>query len=342
MSNPQDTKNPNQVQRYSIDSLETNPWHFRIASEKNLKNITYEITKRGIASILPPVVAVINKKTYIVDGHARVLAIKRSGLNEIRCIKASWIKTYKDLRVWSFRLNTSGYSNPLTLSDMISEDLKLSDGDINLVAQDYGVSVDYVTNLARISKLNDDTKAIIQKLISIASRKYQFLLEQITPAHISSLADLESAKQLEVVNWIFNDIIYGPPNESQISIPSILEIVQEIQRIQESASPKKTRTYKKKNTKTNKNLSIPDEIPFKCKCGLCYEINLKSNKVFEYLDFKDIKVKKEFVSPSGNARVYSSSDYSIYDMMRIVKNYWKKATVRVIVDEESDADEGWK
>ncbi|NIP62688.1 MAG: ParB N-terminal domain-containing protein [Nitrosopumilaceae archaeon] len=320
----------------SLNKIKQNPWSFRIISEKDRAHLVDLVKNEGIV-FSPPVIAKIDRQFFIVDGHSRINVAKAAGIKKIECSIADWIKDFGSLRTWSFRLNRHGYSNPLTLSDMFSEDLKIY-RDKETVARIYNVSTDYVESVLSISKLDDDAKIIIQKLITVASKKYQFLLEQITPSHIANLSKLSADRQVEVINWIFNDVIYGPSNESQISIPSILEIINEIEQIQsEPNHSKPKKQYKNKKSKTD----IPHEIPFRCKCGLSYEIDVRSNRIFEYLDMDNMKVKKEFTSPTKNMYTYSSQNYSVTELKKIISSNWKDSHIRVVIDKES-SDEDWK
>ncbi|MFN3655568.1 MAG: ParB N-terminal domain-containing protein, partial [Candidatus Nitrosotenuis sp.] len=58
----------------SIKEIELNPWHFRLMSEKDFEMLTQAVKENGIEMMPQPVVAKINKKFYLVDGHARLNA----------------------------------------------------------------------------------------------------------------------------------------------------------------------------------------------------------------------------------------------------------------------------
>ncbi|MGI0011540.1 MAG: ParB/RepB/Spo0J family partition protein, partial [Nitrosopumilaceae archaeon] len=260
-----------------IEKLEPSPWHFRLISDHDFELLVNHIKDNGIDAISNPVIAAIGKKHYIVDGHGRVSAAANAGFKTIQCRVADWIQNYSDLRLWSFRLNRHGYSNPLTLSDMINEDMKIVN-DAKTVASSYGVNEDYIETLMKINSLHDDTKVLMQKILTVSNRKYQFLLEQITPAHFSNLAELDSEKQIEVLDWIFHDVMYGPADESLLSIPSVFEIINEIEKVKYD---KEKKTYRKRDDKHNITLS---EIPLTCRCGAKYDVDLKSYKIYEYYE----------------------------------------------------------
>ena len=278
-----------------ISKIESNPWHFRIFSKMDHELLVNQIKDNGISSIPPPIIASIDDHFYIIDGHSRVQAAKKIGLQDIPCLIESRVKNYRELRISSFKLNRHGYSNPLPLSDMFNEDIKLC-RNLEEVSDLYGVSKNYVETLVSISNLHDDTKAIMQKIFIVTSKKYQFILEQITPAHVSSLSKLLPKKQIELINWIFHDVMYGPPTESHISIPSILEITHEIEKI--------NNTHEHKNYKKNKSIISKKQMPLTCRCGLKYDINFKTNKIYEYHNLENITLKKELIQPIQNVKSF--------------------------------------
>lgn len=316
----------------TIKELESNPWHFRLMPEKDLETITDTVQKNGIESVPSPIVAKIDKKYYIVDGHARIDAISSCGITEISCVFASWIKSYHDLRVWSFRFNRQGFANFLVLSDMVQEDLSILHSE-DQVAAAYGVSEEYVTSLVRLKDLHEDTKAIIQKIMSVAKKKYQFLLEQITPAHLSGLSELPPQKQIEVVDWIFHDIMYGPTDESLVSIPSIYEIINEIAKVSDE---KHKKTYKKaQKTGTGK------EIAFTCKCGSKYDVDTKAHQIYEFFEQDNIIIKKQVKSFSEPVSVYTSESHSKDQMHKIIDSHYAGFDIKIVLAKR-DSYENWQ
>jgi hypothetical protein len=315
-----------------INEIETNPWHFRLMPEKDYEVLTSSIQKNGIAAIPLPIIAIIKKKYYVVDGHSRINAAISCGITEIKCSLADWITTYHDLRVWSFRLNRQGYANFLVMSDMIHEDLTVLQN-IGNVASAYGVSEEYVSALIKLKSLHDDTKTIIQKIMNVARKKYQFLLEQLTPSHLSNLTDLPPQKQVEVVDWIFHDIMYGPTDESLVSIPSIYEIINEIARVTDERCKK---TYKK-SQKTNAN----KEIEFTCKCGSKYDVDTKAHTVYEFLEHDNVIVKKQIKSFTESLSVYSSVNHNKNQLHKIIDKYYDDFDIKILLS-KSDNYENWQ
>lgn len=313
-----------------IKEIELNPWHFRLMPEKDFEILTQSIKENGIEMMPQPVVAKINKKFYLVDGHARLNAAQSCGIREITCSFADWIRTYHDLRVWSFRFNRQGYANLLVLSDMINEDLELLH-DPQDVAEAYGVNQEYVSALLKLKSLHDDTKAIIQKIMNVAKKKYQFLLEQLTPAHLASLAELSPQKQVEVVDWIFHDIMYGPTDESLVSIPSIYEIINEITRVSNERAKK---TYKKSQKTSTK------EIPFVCRCGSKYDIDTKSHTIYEFVERDNMILKKEIKSFDSTS-VFSSANHTKNQLHKIIDNFYNEFEIKILL-EKRDNHENWK
>lgn len=300
-----------------LGQLNENPWRFRIVSDKDFENLSNHIKENGFDAVNPPTVAKIEKKFFVVDGHIRIDAARQSGLNKIPCQVTTSVKTFQDLRVLSYKLNRDGYSNPLPLSDMFYEDLKMVN-DHTKLAEIYGVTIEYIESLLKIRELHDDSKVVIQKAIMVAKRKYQSLLEQLTPAHLANLADLPREKQLTVVDWIFRDIMYGPPDESMVSIPSIYELVDEITKVTQL---KENQTYDKKDTEKNKL----KRIEFVCKCGTKYDIDTKSKTVFEYLEQNNIIIKKEFQMVNNAVKIFSSKSYT-------------KSELKTLIDKSADED----
>lgn len=314
-----------------IKDLESNPWQFRMMPEKDFENLQNSIQTNGIEAIPQPIIAKINKKYYIVDGHARINAATNAGIREIKCGFADRIVNYQDLRIWSFRLNRQGYSNPLILSDMINEDMQILNN-IQGVANIYGVNEEYVASLVQIKNLHDDTKAIIEKIMNVARKKYQFLLEQISPAHLSSLAELSPQKQVEVVDWIFHDIMYGPADESLISIPSISDLINEITKIQNEREKK---TYKKSEKNHKK------EIQFTCKCGAKYDIDAKSHVIYEFLEQDNVIIKKE-LKATKPLPVFSSASYSKKKLHEIIERFYNQTELRILISQRDDHYENRK
>ncbi len=194
---------------------------------------------------------------------------------------------------------------------MFYEDLKLVN-DHKKLAEIYGVSTEYAESLLKIRELHDDSKVVIQKVIMIAKRKYQSLLEQLTPAHLANLVNLPKEKQLQVIDWVFRDIMYGPPNESLVSIPSIYEIIDEIDKVTQL---KEKQTYDKKDVEQKSKLK---RIEFVCTCGTKYDIDTKSKTVFEYLEQNNVIVKKEFAVANSSLKVFSSKDCSKSELKSLI------------------------
>jgi len=236
----------------SIIQLDTkrineNPWHFRLMYESDFISLVSTIKNHGFENVALPIVAKIKSKYYVVDGHARIKAAKKVGIKKISCHIANNVKTLHELRVSAFKLNKEGYSNPLLLSDMFYEDMQMMKN-INSVASDYNVHPKYVSTILKIRDLHDDAKSVINKILENSKKKYQFILNQITPEHLASIADLDSIKQTEVIDWIFRDIMYGPTDETLVSIPSVHEVLEEIERISETKQKKiiqKTNSWSK-------------------------------------------------------------------------------------------------
>ena len=304
-----------------IGKLAENPWKFRTISKKDFDGIVSSISKNNFKTIPYPIIAKIDKKLIIVDGHARIDAAKQVGLKKIPCIIADSITTYQELRLNAFNLNKQGYSNPLLLSDMVFEDFQIL-GDVKKVADAYGVGSEYITSLLKIRNLHDDTKDVIQKIINVSRKKYQFLLKQLSPGHLSSLVQLEHDQQIQVVDWIFRDIMYGPSDESMVSIPSVYEIIDEIQKISQIRERK---TYKKRD-----NESKAKDVVFTCTCGAKYDIEKKSNTIFEYVEQNNVIIKKEFLLQQGKLKIYSSRKFSKNELIQTIKNAYD-CDVKVIV-----------
>ncbi len=316
----------------SIREIESNPWHFRLMPEKDFETLITSIQKNGIDAIPQPIVAKINQKYYVVDGHARIDAAVACGVKEIVCSFANWIASYHDLRVWSFRLNRQGYANLLVLSDMINEDLVLLHN-IEDVAVTYGVNQEYITSLVKLKDLHDDTKTIIQKIMNVARKKYQFLLEQLTPTHLASLSELSPQKQVEVVDWIFHDIMYGPADESLVSIPSIYEIINEITRV---TNEKEKKTYKK-----SEKTSASREIEFTCRCGTKYDVDTKAHAVYEFLEQDNVIIKKEIKSFSESVSVFSSDKHTKNQLRKIIDNSYDEFDIKLLLIKR-DNHENWQ
>ncbi|CDI05660.1 ParB/RepB/Spo0J family partition protein [Candidatus Nitrosotenuis uzonensis] len=313
------------IEQIQIGRLNENPWRFRVLSDADYHNMVYAVKERGDDALSPPIVAQIGNKLYIVDGHSRVAAAAEAGLKKITCKITETVTDHHQLRIMSFQLNREGYSNPLPLSDMVYEDMTLL-GDIRKVADAYGISEDYITSLLKIKDLHDDTKLVIQKIIKVAKRKYQFLLSQITPSHLAGLTRLSPDKQVEVVDWIFQDIMYGPSDESLISIPSIYEIINEIEKI---TNQKEKKTYKKKT-----GGSRVDEIPFVCKCGSKYDIT-KAGEVYEYVEQNNVIVKRQF-NVNRTSKVYTSANYTRKELKNMIEKFDDEFELTLIVSKRED------
>lgn len=309
-----------------INKIEDNPWHFRIMYDRDFDLLVKEIKKNGMDAITSPIVAKIDTKYFVVDGHSRIRASKKAGLQKIQCQIASTIKNLSDLRIQSFKLNKEGYSNPLSLSDMFYEDFQTFKT-IEKISDIYNVDKNYIKSILKLRDLHDDTKSLINKIIDTAKRKYQFILQQITPDHLSVLSELSPSKQVEVVDWILRDIIYGPPDESLVSIPSIYEIIEEISQL---TTNKEKKTYRKKDIKTSH--SKVKEFPLVCRCGWKFEIDTRSNSVFEYIEQNNVILKKKFEG-DDSALIYSSKTVSQSDLIELIKT--SKQEVRVVVLRDS-------
>jgi ParB-like chromosome segregation protein Spo0J len=280
-----------------LAELNDNPWRFKVISAKDFNNLVSTITTYGSHATNPILVARIERKFYIVDGHARRDAIAEAAFDKVRCIVAEWIRNLNDLRVWSFRLNRHGHYNPLALLRMVKEDIKIL-GSIEKVSADYGVSSEYVNTLLKLDALDDSAKAIVDKVIDIARKRYQFVLEQINAYHLANIAELEPAKQLEVLEWLFHDIIYGPPNESLVSLPSIYEVISEINR-HKSVADAPNIVHRKYRSK-NHPLHGTDHLEFNCSCGNRFHVDFSTGKVYEYVEQNHLIIKKEVEISQGH------------------------------------------
>ncbi len=274
------------MQELRISELHNNPWHFRVISNKDFENLKSMIEQYGYESINPIIVAKIDKY-YIVDGHARRDAIASLGFEKIKCIKADWITNMHELRVWSFKFNRHGYHNPLLLLDMLKEDM---DDDIEALAREYGVSSDYIQSILALDRLDISAKNMIDKVITIASKRYQFALEQINTYGLALIAKLDAKEQSKVLQWIFHDILYGPlNNESIVSIPSIYEIVHFIDK---NVMKDNKRSIKRGKRKSEHKLS---DMMFVCSCKRRYQIELRTSSIYEYIEHDGLIIKKKVV-----------------------------------------------
>lgn len=299
----------NSVVKLEINELQENPWHFRLMYQRDFDSLLESIKKNGIVSIPFPTVAKIKKKFYIIDGHSRIKAAVKTGEKTISCQLSKNIVDFHDLRIASFKMNKEGFSNPLLLSDMFYEDLQFRKK-LEVVAEEYNVSKKYVSNLLKLRNLHDDTKSIVNKILKNSKKKYQFILNQITPEHLSSLSDLPAEKQTQVVDWIFRDIMYGPADENLVSVPSIYDVLEEIEKISET---KQKKSYKKKFSSVKEK-----EFPLTCRCGLKFDINTKNNKVYEYIEKNNVIVKKEF-ERNKNVHVFSSKKYPKEELIQLIR-----------------------
>jgi len=270
--------------------LNNNPWRFKVISSKDFDNLVSAIATYGSHATNPILVARIEGKFYIVDGHARKDAIAEAGFDKLRCIIAEWIRNFNDLRVWSFRLNRHGHYNPLALLRMVKEDVKVL-GSVEKVSADYGVSSEYINTLLKLDALDDSAKALVDKVVDIARKRYQFVLEQINEYHLASIAELEPEKQLEVLQWLFHDIMYGPPNESMVSLPSIYEVIREIDR-HKSVAGAPNAVHKKYRTKNHPFYGTAN-LEFNCSCGNRFYVDFPTGKVYEYVEQNNLIIKKE-------------------------------------------------
>ena len=302
----------------SLEHVYENPWYFRLLNEHDMKSLLECIDKYGASFIPNPVIAIIDKKHYVVDGHARIAAFRKLGIKKITFNLAEHISDFVQLRVWAFKLNRHSSSNPFSLADMFQEDLKVFD-DLSLIAENYNVKPEYVESVLKINSLADDAKILAQKIIKNSNKKFQFINSQITPYHFSYLSTLNPKKQIKVLEWIFHDIIFGPPNESLVSIPSIYEIVNEIDKLENTVNVSKNDLP----TKTKKSDSR--EVPFTCICGKHFDINIKSKKIFECIEKENVIIKKEFLHQDSKPFVFSSLEYS-------------KSRLKELIDESKESE----
>lgn len=273
-----------------ISQLRDSPWRFKVISSKDFENLVNAIETYGSHATNPILIAKIDGKYYIVDGHARRDAISEAGFNKAKCVIAKWIRNFSDLRVWSFKLNRHGHYNPLELLRMVKEDIKTV-GNMEKVAKDYGVTEEYMHNLLKLDALDDSAKGIIDKVINVARKRYQFVLEQINTYHLSNIAELEPKQQVEILEWLFHDIIYGPPNESLVSLPSIYEVIAEIEKHKSNRIIEPAKISNKK--KTRHAIGIADHLEFRCSCGNRFYVDLTTGEVSEYIEKDNLIIKKK-------------------------------------------------
>jgi hypothetical protein len=273
-----------------LSELNDNPWRFKVIPSKDFDNLVNIVATYGSHATNPILVARIEGNLYIVDGHARRDAMAEAGFDKAKCVLAEWVRNFNDIRVWSFRLNRHGHYNPLALLRMVKEDIEAL-GNFEKVADHYGVSNEFVSTLLKLDALHESAKAIVDKVIDIARKRYQFVLDQISAYHLASIVELEPQKQLEVLEWLFHDIIYGPPNESLVSLPSIYEVVREIDKHKSTGRPQKI-AHKKYRTKDHL-LHGADHLEFSCSCRNRFYVDFATGKVYEYIEQNHLIIKKE-------------------------------------------------
>lgn len=301
--------------------INENPWHFRLMYQTDFESLVDSIKEHGFENVPYPIVAKIKSRHYIVDGHSRIKAAKKTGMQEIPCQLLIHIKDLHGLRIASFKMNKEGYSNPLLLSDMFYEDMQTTNN-VEAIASEYNVSKKYVSTILKIRHLHDDAKSVINKILENSKKKYHFVLNQITPEHLASLSELDPEKQTEVVDWIFRDIMYGPADETLVSIPSVYEVLEEIEKISKT---KQKRTYKKRTQGSRSK-----EFPLTCRCGLKFDINTRNNTVYEYIEQNNVIVKKKF-EKNQNIQLFSSKFYPKEELIRLIQE--SKVEVNVVITE---------
>jgi ParB-like chromosome segregation protein Spo0J len=273
----------------NLSELNNSPWKFRLISSKDFENLVSSIETYGPHTINPILVAHINEKYYIIDGHTRRDALTEAGFHEAACIVADWVRNFRDLRIWSFKLNRSGHYNPLRLLRMIKEDLSYYHSIENL-ANEYGVQPEYMKNILKLQSLHESAVDLVEKVINIAKKRYQFVLEQITASHLSLIAELEPDRQREVLEWLFHDIIHGPPVESLVSLPSIYEIMNAVER-NKQASNRNNDKVERRKYKTHGLMA--EHLQFRCSCGRNFHVDLPSCYVYQFLEKDDLIIKQE-------------------------------------------------
>lgn len=113
--------------------------------------------------------------------------------------------------------------------------------------------------------------------------------------------------------------MYGPSDESLISIPSIYEVLEEIEKI---SSMREKKSYKKKTHSKTK------EFPLVCRCGQKFDINTKTNDVYEYIEQNNVIIKKKFES-ENMSDVFSSKFYPKEDLIKLIRE--SKVEVSVVL-----------
>jgi|GEM_PF-5084482 len=274
-----------------ISELKDSPWRFKVISSKDFDNLVNVIETYGPHTINPILVTKIDGRYYIVDGHARRDAISVTGFNKARCVIAEWIRNLNDLRAWSFRLNRHGHYNPLELLRMVKEDINAF-GSVEKVSEHYGVSSEYVENLLKLDMLDDAAKIMIDKVISIARKRYQFVLEQINTYHLSNIAELEPKQQIEVFEWLFHDIMYGPPNESLVSLPSIYEVIAEIEKHKSKSATVASKVVRNKY-RSKEYAENVDHLEFRCSCGNKFHVDFSTGEVYEHVEEDNLIIRKK-------------------------------------------------
>ncbi len=296
--------------------INENPWHFRLMYQTDFESLVDSIKEHGFENVPYPIVAKIKSRYYIVDGHSRIKAAKKTGMQEMPCQLLTHIKDLHGLRIASFKMNKEGYSNPLLLSDMFYEDMQTTNN-VEAIASEYNVSKKYVSTILKIRHLHDDAKSVINKILENSKKKYHFVLNQITPEHLASLSELDAEKQTEVIDWIFRDIMYGPADETLVSIPSVYEVLEEIEKISKT---------KQKRTQGSRS----KEFPLTCRCGLKFDINTRNNTVYEYIEQNNVIIKKKF-EKNQNIQLFSSKFYPKEELIRLIQE--SKVEVNVVVTE---------
>lgn len=274
-----------------VSELKDSPWRFKVMSSRDFDNLVSTIETYGPHTVNPILVVKIDGRYYIIDGHARRDAISEAGFSKATCVIAEWVRNFNDLRIWSFRLNRHGHYNPLELLRMIKEDMEIL-GNVDNVAKQYGMSDEYLQNLLKLDALDDTAKNIIDKVINVARKKYQFILEQINTYHLSYVAELEPKQQIEVLEWLFHDIMYGPPNESIVSLPSIYEVINEIEKHRLNATVALNDVRRKNHAKQHQKNAV-STLEFRCSCGNKFHVDFFTGEVYEHIEEDNLIIRKK-------------------------------------------------
>lgn len=213
----------NKTDTIKVSTLKESPVQIRLHTDKFIEEMAKELKKKSKAKedIQPICVANLDGETYIVDGHARVLACKQAGITEIPA-QTIEVSSLVDIVTEHVRRNMNSHVDPIKVFDAVAYLEKSGIGYDEAVSA-LRLSIPFVNAVTNQKRISPEALDLLREFIEKRLKK-----EQNTPyvaphvfRFIARYSNAESQKWFveKLVEYLERLI-----QQKKFSVPSISEM----------------------------------------------------------------------------------------------------------------------